>query len=195
MRLHGILWSIVPDRDTKFLSHFWITLWKKVGTKLKYSINYHPQTDWQIEVAIQTPGSLLRALIKPQSKAWDLRLTRSEFAYNKVPCKAKGLSTFKVVYGTNPLSLLDLVPWPLRQKPSVNTQTRVEVIKRLHEKVNARIEKSTISYQTHINENKKKVIFQPRDLVWIHLTKERFSSKWKVNKCLEHMASRGLRVP
>jgi len=42
MRLHGIPKSIVLDWDTKFLNHFWVTLWKKKGTKLKYSTTYHP---------------------------------------------------------------------------------------------------------------------------------------------------------
>jgi len=37
MRLHNIPQSIVFNRDTMFLSHFWVTLWKKVDTKLKYS--------------------------------------------------------------------------------------------------------------------------------------------------------------
>jgi len=45
MRLHGIPSSIAFDCDTRFLFHFWIILWEKMGTKLKYSTKCHPQTD------------------------------------------------------------------------------------------------------------------------------------------------------
>ena len=44
-RFQSIPRLIVSDWDTKFLSHFWITLWKKLGTKLKYNTTCHPQTD------------------------------------------------------------------------------------------------------------------------------------------------------
>lgn len=109
-RLQGIPRSIVSNRDTKFLSHFWITLWRKLGTKLKFSTTCRPQTNGQIEVINGTLRTLLSALIKPHAKAWDLILRHEEFAYNKAPSKATCLSPFKVVYGIDAISPLDLTP-------------------------------------------------------------------------------------
>jgi hypothetical protein len=71
IRLHGLLKSIVSDRDTKFIGHFWKTLWKKLRTDLMFSSNYHPQMDGQIEVVNRSLGDLLRSLVVEQHSQWD----------------------------------------------------------------------------------------------------------------------------
>ena len=94
-RLHGIPFSIVSDRDSKFLSHFWITLWRKLGTKLKHCTTCHPQ----MEVVNRSLGTLLRVLVKKNLKAWDLLPAHAEFAYNRSPNCTTKESPFKIVYG------------------------------------------------------------------------------------------------
>ncbi|GKD14656.1 transposon ty3-I gag-pol polyprotein [Tanacetum coccineum] len=108
VRLHEVPKTMVSDKDVKFLSHFWLTLWRKLRTKLKFSTSSHPQTDGQTEVINHTLGSLLRALIMTNLKQWEELLPRVEFAYNRAPNKTTGISPFKVVYGLNPSTPLDL---------------------------------------------------------------------------------------
>jgi len=142
MRLHGVPRSIVSDRDAKFLSHFWLTLRKKLGTKLKFNTTSHPQTDGQTEVTNRTFRVLLRALIRTQTKAWDLLLPHMEFVYNRAPHKTIGLSPFKTVYGVDPLTPGDLISSAIEGRPSAEAEQRVKEIQALYEKVREKIEKA-----------------------------------------------------
>jgi len=80
-----------------------------MGTKLKYSTTFHPQMDGQTKVTNRTLGTLLRALVKPNGKAWHLLLLHVEFTYTWAPNKTTRVSLCKVIYGVDPLSPLDLM--------------------------------------------------------------------------------------
>ena len=45
VRLHGVSSSIVLDRDPRFTFKLWESLQAALGTKLRLSSSYHPQTD------------------------------------------------------------------------------------------------------------------------------------------------------
>jgi transposase InsO family protein len=83
IHLHGIPNIIDTDRGAKFLSHFWRTLWFKLGTKLFLSTTCHPQTNGQIEVINRTLSTMLWAVLKTNLKLWEECLPYIEFAYNR----------------------------------------------------------------------------------------------------------------
>jgi len=101
-RLHGLPVSIVSDRDTRFLSHFWRCLWRLANTQLDFSTSYHPQTDGQTEVVNRSLGNMLRSLVGEQLGSWDLKLAQVEFAYNHSVSRSTGHSPFQIIYGCNP---------------------------------------------------------------------------------------------
>ena len=47
--LHGVLISIVSNRDPRFTAHFWKSFQRVMGTQLMMNTHFHPQTDSQSE--------------------------------------------------------------------------------------------------------------------------------------------------
>ncbi|XP_010530494.1 PREDICTED: uncharacterized protein LOC104807077 [Tarenaya hassleriana] len=177
VRLHGLPRSIVSDRDSKFLSYFWKTLWRKLGTKLVFSTTCHPQTDGQTEVVNRTLAALLRATIGNNLKNWLECLPHVEFAYNRATHSASKHSPFEVVYGFNPLTPLDMSPIPNQDMISLDGEKKADAIKKLHAKVRDNIARKTEQYTRQANKGGKKVSFEVGDWVWLHLRPERFPNK------------------
>ena len=69
---YGVSVSIVSDRDPRFTSKFWSSLQKGIGTGLKFSTSFHPQTNGQFERTIQTFEGMLRAFVLQLKGSWDI---------------------------------------------------------------------------------------------------------------------------
>ena len=149
VRLHGMPRTIVSDRDAKFLSYFWKNFWRKLGTKLLFSITCHPQIDDQTEVVNMTLSTLLRTIIKKNIKAWKEYLPYVEFAYNMYVHSTTKFPPFEIVYGFNPLTSLDLTPLPLSERVNLEGQKKVEIIKQIHEMARLNIARKTEQYAKH----------------------------------------------
>ena len=174
VRLHGMPRTIVSDRDAKFLSYFWKTLWSKLGTKLLFSTTCHPQTDGQTEVVNRTLSTLLRAIIKKNIKTWEECLRHVEFAYNRAIHSSTKFSPFEIFYGFNPLTPLDLSPLPMSERVNLDGHLKADLVKKIHETARLNIERRTEQYAKHANKGRTKVVFEPGDWVWLHMRKERF---------------------
>ncbi|KAI3771892.1 hypothetical protein L6452_03063 [Arctium lappa] len=96
---HGVPLSIVSDRDSRFTSHFWDGLQKELGTRVKLSTAYHPQTDGQSERTIQTLEDMLRSCLIDFGGSWDTHLPLVEFAYNNSYHSSIGMAPFEALYG------------------------------------------------------------------------------------------------
>ncbi|KAH9671844.1 Endonuclease [Citrus sinensis] len=99
VRLHGVPMSIMSDRDLLFTSRFWASLHKELGTKLRFSTAFHPQTDGQSERTIQTLEDMLRACVLDLSGGWEQHLMLIEFAYNNSFHSSIGMAPFEALYG------------------------------------------------------------------------------------------------
>ncbi|KAI9091936.1 hypothetical protein K1719_027871 [Acacia pycnantha] len=99
VRLHGIPKSIVSDRDTRFKSRFWQALHEGMGTKLRFSSAYHPQTDWSTGKDDSYLEDMPRACAPDFKGSWDQHLSLAEFAYNNSYHASIQMAPFEALYG------------------------------------------------------------------------------------------------
>jgi hypothetical protein len=169
--------TIVLDRDAKFLSYFWKTLWYKLSTKLLFSNTCHPQTDGQTEVVNRTLSTLLRATIRKNIKTWKNVYHMLSLHIIELFILLPNFRHLKLCMGLNPLTPLDLSPLPLTEHVNLDGKKKADFVKQIHEKARLNIERRTEQYATQANKGRRKQVFEPGYWVWLHMRKERFPAK------------------
>jgi hypothetical protein len=104
--LHGMLHSIVSDRDPNFTNNFWQELFKVQGTQLHLNTTYHPQTDGQTEVVNKFLETYLRCFSLEKKNHWAQWLPLDEWWYNTSNHTTTHMTPFETVYGQKPPSIL-----------------------------------------------------------------------------------------
>ncbi|KAE8876056.1 hypothetical protein PF003_g39779 [Phytophthora fragariae] len=92
-RHHGLPESIVSDRDPRFTSAFWSSLFQLLGTKLSMSTAAHPETDGQTERVNRVLEDVLRSYATSFA-SWSSFLPLAEFALNNAEHASTGLTPF-----------------------------------------------------------------------------------------------------
>jgi hypothetical protein len=84
------------------------------------------------------------------------------------------LCPFEVVHGLKPITPIDLFPLPLHERVNMEASKRADFVKKIHGKTREAIEKKGKNIDAARSKSRKQVIFQPGDMVWVHLRKDIF---------------------
>ena len=105
-KIHGLPQNIISDRDVLFTSTFWSRLHKLIGTRLRLSSAYHPQSDGSTERANRTVTQMLRQCIQPDQRDWVAKLPAIEFAINSAQSESTGYAPFFLNFGRMPRAMV-----------------------------------------------------------------------------------------
>lgn len=123
-REEGYPFSVISDRGTQFVAHFWKRLCQRVGTVPKLSTAFHPETDGQTESANAALKQYLRAYVNYNQDDWVDMLPIAEFEANSDINVSTGLSPFLVTKGYIPRSGVE-PPTPL--DPSATQRAKRDI--------------------------------------------------------------------
>jgi hypothetical protein len=104
---HRLPSELISDRDPRFTSEFWTALTRLLGTKLKTSTAFHPQTDGQTERSNRVLEDYLRHYVSPTQDDWDKWLPQAEFSVNKAWQESIKSTPFMLNFGRQPRTPLN----------------------------------------------------------------------------------------
>ncbi|RDX76404.1 hypothetical protein CR513_43608, partial [Mucuna pruriens] len=108
---------------------------------------------------------LLRCFVGGNLKTWEVWVPHIEFACNKVVNETTSHTHFKLVYGYNPLSPLDLVSLHVPSKTISKGLSKVQSMVRLHEIAMTFIERQGKKYVERVNSDRKGKFLQKFELL------------------------------
>ena len=151
IRDHSIPRSITSDRDKLFTSNYWKTLVASIGTKLRMSTAYHPQTDGQTERTNQTMETYLRHYVNHKQDNWVALLPMAQLAYNDKESATTKLSPFFANFGKHANTFLKEIEGPNAERALVHTAE----MKSLHQQMQRQIEYANKKVEGQANKKRK----------------------------------------
>ena len=182
VRLHGTPRSIVSDRDPTFTSKFWESLHKALGTQLRFSTAFHPQTDGQSERTIQILEDMMRACVLDFGGSWSKYLPLMEFSYNNSYQSTIGVAPYEMLYGRKCRSPIH---WDEAGERSYLGPELVQETNEALEKIRARMLATQSRQKSYADLKRKSVEFQVGDHVFLRVSPmrgvKRFGVKGKLS--------------
>jgi hypothetical protein len=157
----GLPSLLVSDRDPRFTSEFWKSLFSQLGTKLNLSMSHHPQTDGQTERTHRSIEQILRAYVHPNHDDWSNWLPFVEFAYNSSIHSSTHQSPFYANYGFNPTTPASL----LNPDPDSSSSDFLENIEQVQTCIKRELELAKAQQAAQADKHRRPLSFSVGDRV------------------------------
>jgi hypothetical protein len=164
-RHKGLSRVIISDRDPRFTSNFWRTLFRLLGTKLSFSTAFHPETDGQTERVNRVVEEALRPYVNARHTDWDLYLTPVEFAYNNSKQASTGHSPFYLNTGQHPITPGSLLKPPTSDTPAADNLMQ-NIATGLHD-AQTLLTMAQNRQKQYADARRRPLLFQPGDKVYL----------------------------
>jgi transposase InsO family protein len=178
-REHGCPDVIISDRGPQFAAKFWKEYHRLMGSEVRLSTAFHPQTDGQTERVNQVLEQYLRCFIDYQQDDWVALLPFAEFAYNNSYHVSIKQSPFHANYGYHPS--FDSTPSGSSSSPGVpsGSSTHLGIIPSSTSPPLANIPPSGLSSSTLVPAAEKLVvrIHEVQEQLKLDLTKAKETQK------------------
>jgi hypothetical protein len=173
-KYYGPATTIVSDRGPQFISAFWEEFNRILGTKIKLSTAFHPQTDGQTENANQYIDQRLRPFANYYQDNWSDLIHIVDFAAAALPHDSTGLSSFMAEMGYEPRTSFDWDrPADLIDVTDAIRKARAEAVRRVKsihdawEWCRTNMEAAQRRQQEQANRHRRPVDFTVGDYVWV----------------------------
>lgn len=163
-KFHGMPKDIVSDRDVKFTSRFWKSVFEQLGTQLNFSTAFRPQTDGQTERMNRVIEEVLRSYIGAEHDTWDQHLSLVEFAMNNAVSTATGCTPFYLNKGYHPRIPLDGI-LPNERVEVPDAHRFLDTLRSTIRKAEANIKAASLSTSHQYDKNKRPVLLNKGQMV------------------------------
>jgi hypothetical protein len=171
-RHHNVPESIVSDRGPQFTSTFWDAFCGLIGTKIKLSTAYHPETDGQTEIMNQYIDQRLRPYVNHYQDNWASMLPAMDNAQLTLPHETIGMSPYQLSHGIVPRKSFD---WKEPAKPknarerlsTQEAQKFVQSLRGAYDLVRSNMERAQQANQRQTNKKRREPDFDVEDRVWL----------------------------
>src|SRR4051812_11375688 len=175
--LHGIPLEISSDRGSIFTSKFWDSFQEAMGTHLKFSTAYHPQSQSQVERVNQVLEDMLRACVISFGKKWEESLPFAEFSYNNSYQASLKMAPFEVLYGRKcrtPMNWSETGERALIGPDIIqHAEDQVRVIRE-------RLKAAQSRQKSNYDRKHKEMVYQPDEQAYLRVTPMRGTYRFRI---------------